>query len=194
MVRTGRVLLVAVTKPLLCNRLGVKSRLGGPQSLTKAGGWWLGPECGNTAVSRAYTSKLNMAPPYICCSSAPTSAGPQDNGGPIRLNLLSQMFSEFLSSQNLKYFIRPPRLRSLFFGTILKSIAGTSTLNPLSHGNALIGHKGTLVTVANIVLVGTQQVFETEQETVVKKTQKTGIVNRDAQCVLAVVVTVCSDS
>lgn len=27
---TRRVLLVAVTKPLLCNRLGVKSQAGGP--------------------------------------------------------------------------------------------------------------------------------------------------------------------
>lgn len=51
---------------------------------------------------------------------------------------------------------------------ILKSIAGTSTLNPPCHGNALIGHKGTLVTVANILLVTTQQAFEAEQETVVK--------------------------
>lgn len=41
-VRTRRVLLVAVTKPLLCNRLGVKSQLGGPHKAWQrqgAGGW-----------------------------------------------------------------------------------------------------------------------------------------------------------
>lgn len=87
------------------------------QSLTKAGGWWLGPECGNTAVSRAHTSQLNMGPPYICCSSAPTSAGPRGQWRP----LSAQPFvAESLSSQNLKYFIRPPRLHSLFFHDYFK--------------------------------------------------------------------------
>ncbi|CAB1452463.1 unnamed protein product [Pleuronectes platessa] len=42
--------------------------------LTKAGGWWLGRECGDTAVSRAYTSRLNMGPPHICSGLAPASA------------------------------------------------------------------------------------------------------------------------
>lgn len=105
------------------------------QSPTKAGGWWLGPECGNTAVSRAYTSQLNMGPPYICCNLAPASAGSRDNRGP-RQTLLLQMFSESLFSPNLKYFIRPPSLRSLSFTAILKSIAGTSSLNPLRYGDA----------------------------------------------------------
>lgn len=39
---TGRVLLVAVTKPLLCNPLGVKSQAGGPYKAWQrqgAGGW-----------------------------------------------------------------------------------------------------------------------------------------------------------
>lgn len=106
------------------------------QSPTKAGGWWLGPECGNTAVSRAYTSQLNMGPPYICCNLAPASAGSRDNGGP-QQTLLLQMFSESLFSPNLKYFIRPPSLRSLSFTAILKSIAGTSSLNLLRYGDAL---------------------------------------------------------
>lgn len=99
------------------------------QRLTKAGGWWLGRECGDTAVSIAYTSLLNMGPPHICSNLAPASARSRDNGGPRQIPLL-QTFSEFLFSPNLKYFIRPPSLRSLSFTTILKSIARTSTLNP----------------------------------------------------------------
>lgn len=92
------------------------------QKLTKAGGWWLGWECGDTAVSRAYTSLLNMGPPHICSILAPASARPRDNGGP-QQTLLLQTFSEFLFSLNLKYFIRPPSPRSLSFTTFLKSIA-----------------------------------------------------------------------
>lgn len=62
------------------------------QRLTKAGGWWLGPECGDTAVSRAYTSLLNMGPPYICCNLAPASAGSPDNGDPRQTPLLQSSF------------------------------------------------------------------------------------------------------
>lgn len=66
------------------------------QRHTKAGGWWLGWERGDTAVSRAYTSLLNMGPPYICCSLAPVSARPQDKGGawcpPIVVNFFSVPF------------------------------------------------------------------------------------------------------
>lgn len=101
------------------------------QWLTKAGGWWLGRECGDTAVSRAYTSLLNMGPPHICSNLAPASAWSWDKGGPRQTPLL-QTFSEFLFSLNLKYFIRPPLPHSLSFTTILKSIARTSTLNPPS--------------------------------------------------------------
>lgn len=96
------------------------------QRLTKAGGWWLGRECGDTAVSRAYTSRLNMGPPHICSSLAPASARSRDNGGPLETPLL-QCFSQFLFSLNLKYFIRPPSPCSLSFTTSLK-IDGTSTL------------------------------------------------------------------
>lgn len=52
------------------------------QKPTKAGGWWLGRERGDTAVSRAYTSLLNMGPPYICCNLAPVSARSEDKRGP----------------------------------------------------------------------------------------------------------------
>ena len=96
------------------------------QRLTKAGGWWLGRDCGDTAVSRAYTVLLNMGPPYICCNLAPASARSQDNGGPPRTPLL-QSFSVFPFSQNLKYFIRPPSPCSLSLTTILKSIATSPT-------------------------------------------------------------------
>lgn len=65
------------------------------QRRTKAGGWWLGREYGDTAVSRAYTSLLNMGPPYMCCNLASASAGSQDNGGPQQTPLL-QSFSKFL--------------------------------------------------------------------------------------------------
>lgn len=101
------------------------------QKLTKAGGWWLGREYGDTAVSRAYTSRLNMGPPHICSNLAPASARSRDNGGP-QQTLLLQTFSEFFFSLNLKYFIRPPSPCSLSFTTGLKSIARTSTLNPPS--------------------------------------------------------------
>lgn len=110
------------------------------QRLTKAGGWWLGREYGDTAVSRAYTSLLNMGPPYMCCNLAPASAGSLDNGGPRQTPLL-QTFSEFLFSLNLKYFIRPPSPCSLSFTTVLKSIARTSTLTPLHFSNPLLATK-----------------------------------------------------
>lgn len=97
------------------------------QRLTKAGGWWLGRECSNTAVSRAYTPQFNMGPPHICSSLAPASARSRDNGGPLQTPLL-QCFSEVLFSLNLKYFIRPPWPCSLSFNTILKSIDRISTL------------------------------------------------------------------
>lgn len=88
------------------------------QKLTKAGGWWLGRERGDTAVSRAYTSLLNMGPPYICCNLAPVSARSEDNGGPqcppFVVNFLVLPFS-----QNLKYFIRPPSVCSHSFATVL---------------------------------------------------------------------------
>lgn len=77
------------------------------QRLTKAGGWWLGRECSDTAVCRAYTSRLNMGSPHICSSLAPASVGSRDNEGP-RPTPLLQSFSESLFSLNLKYFIRPP--------------------------------------------------------------------------------------
>lgn len=100
------------------------------QRLTKAGGWWLGRECGDTAVSRAYTSRLNMGPPHICSSLAPASARSRDNGGPLQTSLL-QSFSEIPFSLNLKYFIRPPSPCALSFTIILKWIARTSTIYPL---------------------------------------------------------------
>lgn len=66
------------------------------QRHTKAGGWWLGWERGDTAVTRAYTSLLNMDPPYICCSLAPVSAKADDKGGawcpPIVVNFFSAPF------------------------------------------------------------------------------------------------------
>lgn len=52
------------------------------QRLTKAGGWWLGWECSDTAVSRANTSLLNMGSPHICSIVAPVSARSRDNRGP----------------------------------------------------------------------------------------------------------------
>lgn len=135
-VSNRRGLLVADTKPLLCNQLSVKSPLCGPHKAPQrqgAGGWG---QSAATQLWAAYTSQLNMGPPYICCNLAPASAGSRDNGGP-RQTLLLQMFSESLFCPNLKYFIRPPSLHSLSFTPILKSIAGTSSLNPLRYGDAL---------------------------------------------------------
>lgn len=74
---------------------------------TKARVWWLGRECGDTAVCRAYTAPLNMGPLHICSSSAPASTRPRHNGAP-QQTLLLQTFSGLLFSPNLKYFIRPP--------------------------------------------------------------------------------------
>lgn len=64
-----------------------------PQRLTKAGGWWLGWERGDTAVSRAYTSPLNMGPPYICCSLAPVSARSEDKRGAWCPSIVVNFFS-----------------------------------------------------------------------------------------------------
>lgn len=106
-----------------------------PQKLTKAGGWWLGRECGDTAVSRAYTSRLNMGPPHICSRLAPASARPRDNRGPL-LGPLLWRSSEFLFGLNLKYFIRAPLPCSLSFTTI--------SSGPLLFSNALKTTKGSL--------------------------------------------------
>lgn len=107
------------------------------QRLTKAGGWWLGRECGDTAVSRAYTSRLNMGPPHICSSLAPASARSRDNGGPRQTPLLQSFSKEFLFSLNLKYFIRLPSPAPVLSLPFWAASTGPLLFTPLCSGNAL---------------------------------------------------------
>lgn len=168
-VGTRRVLLVAVTKPLLCNRLGVKSQLGGPYKAWQrqgAGGW------GQSAATQLWAEPTHPSSIWALLISVaarpPLPPDPRTMEAPFGWAFCRRCFQSPFRAKILNISLGLLGYALFSFATILKSIAGTSTLNPLSHGNALIGHKGTLVTVANILLVRTQQVFETEQETVVK--------------------------
>lgn len=92
MVRNGQGLLAGDTKPLLCNQLGVKS----PRTKAHKGrGLVAGWESGNTAVSRACTSQLNMGSPRICGSPGPCFRQAPGQWGPSADPLLLQSFSEF---------------------------------------------------------------------------------------------------
>ncbi|MEQ2157253.1 hypothetical protein GOODEAATRI_000072 [Goodea atripinnis] len=79
MVSNGQGLLVADTKPLLCNQLGVKSAL---TKADKGRGLVAGVGVRNTAVTRACTSRLNMGSLHIRSRRAPASARSTGQWGP----------------------------------------------------------------------------------------------------------------
>lgn len=130
MVKKRRDLLVGDTKPLLCNRLGVKSPLCGPHKGSQrqgAGGW------GGTAATQLWAEPTHPASIWALLTSV--AAWPLLPLGPETMEALGRLFccklfSEFLFSVNLKYFIRPSSSHSLSFSTILKGTARTSTLYP----------------------------------------------------------------
>lgn len=114
-----RCLLVADTKPLLCNQLSVKSNLRGPLKSSQRQGAGGG---GGSAVTQLWAEPTHPCSIWALLISVATwplfPPGPRTMealGAP----LLLWTFLVLPFSQNLKYFIRPPSVCCHSFATVL---------------------------------------------------------------------------